>query len=209
MKTFNLKQSNLTATLSKKSVAFLATTLIAGGLFATATTASADEVTYVVKPGDTLSQISDKFYNDQTHIQSIAKANNISNIAMIYVGESLTFNTDATSDTETPAKSVVAQAAAPAVAVPAPATTPAPTANIATGNGFTANSAKEAIAMTESGGSYSAQNGQYYGRYQLTSSYLGGDFSPANQERVADNYVAGRYGSWEAAWQFHLSHGWY
>ncbi|MCJ1996716.1 LysM peptidoglycan-binding domain-containing protein [Lactococcus piscium] len=199
MKTFNLKQSNLTATLSKKSVAFLATTLIAGGLFATATTASADQVTYVVKPGDTLSQISDKFYNDQTHIQSIAKTNNISNIAMIYVGESLTFNTDATSDTETPAKSAVAQAAA----------TPAPTANIATGNGFTANSAKEAIAMTESGGSYSAQNGQYYGRYQLTSSYLGGDFSPANQERVADNYVAGRYGSWEAAWQFHLSHGWY
>ena len=116
MKTFNLKQSYLTATLSKKSVAFLATTLIAAGLFATATTASADEVTYVVKPGDTLSQISDKFYNDQAHIQSIAKANNISNIAMIYVGESLTFNTDAASDTETPAQSVVAQAAAPAVA---------------------------------------------------------------------------------------------
>lgn len=207
MKTFNLKQSNLTATLSKKSVAFLAITLIAGGLFATATTASADEVTYVVKPGDTLSQISDKFYNDQTHIQSIAKANNISNIAMIYVGESLTFNTDAKSDTEAPAKPVVEKAATPAVAAPAPAA--APTASIATGNGFTANSAREAIAMTESGGSYTAQNGQYYGRYQLTSSYLGGDFSPANQERVADNYVAGRYGSWEAAWQFHLSHGWY
>lgn len=79
----------------------------------------------------------------------------------------------------------------------------------ATHNGFSAGSAKEAIAMTESGGSYTAQNGQYYGRYQLSSSYLGGDFSPANQERVADSYVAGRYGSWDAAWAFHQAHGWY
>ena len=79
----------------------------------------------------------------------------------------------------------------------------------ATPNGFSAGSAKEAVAMTESGGSYTAQNGQYYGRYQLTSSYLGGDFSPANQERVADSYVAGRYGSWDAAWAFHQANGWY
>lgn len=79
----------------------------------------------------------------------------------------------------------------------------------ATHNGFSAGSAKEAVAMTESGGSYTAQNGQYYGRYQLSSSYLGGDFSPANQERVADSYVAGRYGSWDAAWAFHQAHGWY
>lgn len=79
----------------------------------------------------------------------------------------------------------------------------------ATHNGFSAGSAKEAVAMTESGGSYAAQNGQYYGRYQLSSSYLGGDFSPANQERVADSYVAGRYGSWDAAWAFHQAHGWY
>ena len=79
----------------------------------------------------------------------------------------------------------------------------------ATHNGFSAGSAKEAVAMTESGGSYTAQNGQYYGRYQLTSSYLGGDFSPANQERVADSYVAGRYGSWDAAWAFHQANGWY
>ena len=63
--------------------------------------------------------------------------------------------------------------------------------------------------MTESGGSYTAQNGRYIGRYQLTDSYLGGDYSPENQERVADSYVASRYGSWEAAWQFHLANGWY
>ena len=71
------------------------------------------------------------------------------------------------------------------------------------------SSAKEWIAQKESGGSYSATNYRYIGRYQLDSSYLGGDHSPENQERVADAYVAGRYGSWEAAKQFWLANGWY
>lgn len=211
MKTFNLKQSNLTAKLSKKSVAILATSLLGAGLFATATTASADQVKYTVQSGDTLSRISNKFYNDQTHIQSIAQANNIGNIGLIYVGQTLTIDTDAKANNTVQAQSTQAPAAQPTQVAPAApaASAQASSATISTGNGFTANSAKEAIAMTESGGSYTAQNGQYYGRYQLTSSYLGGDFSPANQERVADKYVAERYGSWEAAWQFHLSHGWY
>lgn len=69
--------------------------------------------------------------------------------------------------------------------------------------------AKEIIAFKESGGSYTAQNGQYYGRYQLTLSYLNGDLSPENQERVADAYVAGRYGTWSAALAFWQAHGWY
>lgn len=69
--------------------------------------------------------------------------------------------------------------------------------------------AKAWIANKESGGSYTAQNGQYYGKYQLSSSYLNGDYSAANQEQVADNYVANRYGSWTAAQQFWQSHGWY
>jgi len=68
--------------------------------------------------------------------------------------------------------------------------------------------AKAWIANKESG-SYTAQNGQYYGKYQLSSSYLNGDYSAANQEQVADNYVANRYGSWTAAQQFWQSHGWY
>ena len=69
--------------------------------------------------------------------------------------------------------------------------------------------AKAWIANKESGGSYTAQNGRYYGKYQLSSTYLNGDYSAANQERVADNYVASRYGSWTAAQQFWQSHGWY
>lgn len=69
--------------------------------------------------------------------------------------------------------------------------------------------AKAWIATRESGGSYSARNGQYIGKYQLSASYLNGDYSEANQERVADQYVASRYGSWSAAQSFWQSHGWY
>lgn len=71
------------------------------------------------------------------------------------------------------------------------------------------NSAKEEIARRESGGSYSARNGRYIGRYQLDSAYLNGDHSPENQERVAERYVANRYGSWQNALSFWDSHGWY
>ena len=69
--------------------------------------------------------------------------------------------------------------------------------------------AKNWIANRESGGSYTARNGQYVGKYQLSASYLHGDYSPANQERVADNYVKSRYGSWVNAKNFWLRHGWY
>ena len=69
--------------------------------------------------------------------------------------------------------------------------------------------AKEWIVQKESGGSYTKQNGNYYGKYQLSISYLNGDLSAANQEKVADQYVASRYGSWTAAQSFWESHGWY
>lgn len=69
--------------------------------------------------------------------------------------------------------------------------------------------AKNWIAMRESGGNYNARNGQYIGKYQLSAAYLGGNYSPANQERVANNYVKSRYGSWVNAKNFWISHGWY
>ena len=71
--------------------------------------------------------------------------------------------------------------------------------------------AKEWIAMKESRGDYNAVNpsGKYIGRYQLTASYLNGDYSPENQERVANEYVMNRYGSWVAAQQFWMANGWY
>lgn len=70
-------------------------------------------------------------------------------------------------------------------------------------------SAKNWIAQKESNGSYSATNGQYIGKYQLSSSMLNGDYSPENQERVADNYVTQRYGSWQNAKEAWLANGWY
>lgn len=69
--------------------------------------------------------------------------------------------------------------------------------------------AKEWIAQRESGGSYTAKNGLYYGRYQLTKSYLNGDYSAANQEKVAAQYVTSVYGSWNKAKTFWLANGWY
>ena len=70
-------------------------------------------------------------------------------------------------------------------------------------------SAKDYIAQRESGGDYNAQNGQYYGKYQLQIDMLGGDLSPENQEETAERYVMERYGSWEKAQEFWNSHGWY
>ena len=69
--------------------------------------------------------------------------------------------------------------------------------------------AREWIAGKESGRSYTVTNGQYIGKYQLSASYLNGDYSAENQERVANNYVSSRYGSWTNAKQHWLQNGWY
>ena len=69
--------------------------------------------------------------------------------------------------------------------------------------------AREWIAGKESGGSYTVTNGQYIGKYQLSASYLTGDYSAESQERVANNYVSSRYGSWTNAKQHWLQNGWY
>lgn len=70
-------------------------------------------------------------------------------------------------------------------------------------------SAKDWIVQRESGGNYNATNGRYYGAYQLDISYLNGDLSQENQDRVAEQYVSNRYGSWENAAAHWRSHGWY
>lgn len=72
-----------------------------------------------------------------------------------------------------------------------------------------ANGGLASIAKAESGNSYTARNGQYIGKYQLSASYLHGDYSPANQERVARQYAISRYGSISAAAAFHQAHGWW
>ncbi|WP_427813577.1 LysM peptidoglycan-binding domain-containing protein [Enterococcus sp. 22-H-5-01] len=191
------------------------TVLAAGaGLAMGATDAHASE-TYTVQSGDTLSKISHKLVGNDSLVSSIAKANKISNVNMIFAGQELTINGDtkaATTSTEasapvqeTTTQTTTVQETAPAATTTVTETPAATTANTAA----TTSSAKEWIAQKESGGSYSASNGQYVGRYQLSASYLNGDYSEANQERVADQYVTSRYGSWEGAQAFWQANGWY
>ena len=86
---------------------------------------------------------------------------------------------------------------------------PATTVTYTSNNSSSENDAKAWIAGRESGGSYTVTNGQYVGKYQLSSSYLNGDYSAANQEKVADSYVSARYGSWAAAKAHSQATGWY
>ena len=69
--------------------------------------------------------------------------------------------------------------------------------------------AKEWIAWRESGGDYNSRNGQFVGKFQLSEDKLDGDYSPEHQEEVADQYVADRYGSWQAAKEHWEANNWY
>ena len=196
-------------------------------VFAPSFVSAQESSTYTVKEGDTLSEIAE---THNTTVEKLAENNHIDNIHLIYVGQELvidgpvapaatpaptTYAAPAAQD-ETVSAPVaetteVAEEAAPVASAPAAEETVASTeasAPAATVSGSEAE-AKEWIAQKESGGSYTATNGRYIGRYQLTDSYLNGDYSAENQERVADAYVAGRYGSWTAAKNFWLNNGWY
>ncbi len=191
-----------------KSLALSAVALV--GFVAYTGTANADEINYTIKANDTLSSIAQEYFGSSDYVNRIATDNNISNVNLIYVGETLVLNTDASA--------TVAQTTAPAASTSQAATTQATTQTTQTTQSTTTYSstatgseaeAKEWIANKESGGSYTATNGQYIGRYQLTNSYLNGDYSATNQEKVADAYVLSRYGSWTAAKAFWLANGWY
>ena len=194
-------------------------------VFAPSFVSAQESSTYTVKEGDTLSEIAE---THNTTVEKLAENNHIDNIHLIYVGQELvidgpvapvapastTYEAPAAQD-ETVSAPVVettevveeAPVASEAVVEETVVSTEA-SAPVATVSGSEAE-AKEWIAQKESGGSYTATNGRYIGRYQLTDSYLNGDYSAENQERVADAYVAGRYGSWTAAKNFWLNNGWY
>ncbi|QDJ24583.1 LysM peptidoglycan-binding domain-containing protein [Pediococcus pentosaceus] len=224
---------SIKAKLSKLSIALLSGAALGAAMITTtSSSANADEI-YTVKSGDTLSEISYAFGLNGDY-NSLAKANNIKDANIIEVGQKLvitnsgdikkatklevntlpevaknanaanttTANTTASTTTNKTNTTTVAKTNTVATSTPATTTT---TSTVSGGEA----SAKAWIANKESGGSYSATNGQYVGKYQLSSSYLNGDYSAANQERVADNYVKSRYGSWSAAKSAWLSQGWY
>ena len=171
-------------------------------------TALANAETYTVQKGDTLSAIAKK---NGTTVDEIVSKNGIQDANKISIGQNLTINETTEEPAETPA-SVETSTATETVSESATSTDSTQSeSNQTTDTNLSSSevAAKEEIAQRESGDSYTAQNGQYYGRYQLSSSYLNGDLSPENQEKVADNYVASRYGSWTAALAFWNANGWY
>ena len=200
---------SLTTKKIKTTIAGVAALL---AFFAPSLASAQETVTYTVKSGDTLSEIAEKY---NTTVEKLAAKNNIKDIHLIYVDQVLVI--EGTASTVAPAATTEETAPVATETVEeAPAATTTYEAPAAESNNAAASTvsgseaeAKEWIAQKESGGSYTATNGRYIGRYQLTDSYLNGDYSAENQERVADAYVAGRYGSWTAAKNFWLNNGWY
>lgn len=236
--------------IKKALVSTLGTAAILGaGFFATTTSANAD-VRVTVKSGDTVAKIANQY---KSSVSAIKSANSLKNVNLIYVGESLTIPSSASTSTTTttPATTGTSQYSTTSANTNANTTYKAntnayntnsyktntnnynTTNNKTNTNNYSANttssattgtsntstststssssdsSAKAWIANKESGGSYSARNGQYIGKYQLSASYLNGDYSAANQEKVANQYVSSRYGSWAKAQAFWQANGWY
>lgn len=185
----------------KKNLKTTIAGLVAGATLLTAGVVSAE--TYTVQSGDTLSAIALKY---NTSVEKLAEQNKIYNPNLIHVGQAIEVGETASTTTEEkPAEQAPVAETVATISEATTTTTGSYTSNLSTDDA----AAKEWIAMKESSGSYDARNGIYIGRYQLTNTYLNGDYSPENQERVADAYVVERYGSWSAAYQFWLANGWY
>lgn len=211
----------------KKQIIAL-TGAIALSTAAFAGTASAKTIT--IQSGDTLSKLAAEH---NTTVRTLQNMNNIKSANLIYAGAQLEVgdgNGNATY--QAPVKQQTTQSTYKAPAqqqTQAKSTYKAPvqqkqqaqtqtksyqsTQKVSNASSYqgSSSSAKSWIAQKESSNSYEARSatGKYIGKYQLDKSYLNGDYSAANQERVADNYVKQRYGSWEKAKQFWVSNGWY
>lgn len=162
-------QNNILKTKSKSVKLGVAGAAFAAALLAPSV-AKADS--YTVQSGDTLSKIASAH---NTTVDYLASVNGISDIHFITVGQTIELDA-AAAPAQTASETPAVEASAPA----ATTTTSSYSSSLSSSDA----AAKETIAQRESSGSYTAQNGQYYGRYQLTSSYLNGDLSPENQERV-------------------------
>ena len=189
---------------TKKNLVKVFTTfgVVALGVSTTAVVANADMV-YTVQSGDTLSSISYKFAKDNSLINEIAKDNNLSDINQLHVGQKLLIKGNGEiaplNDNDQNAASQNSNEDKDA------AQKTSQSANLSSSE----QAAKEWIAQRESGGSYTAQNGVHYGRYQLDLAYLGGDLSPQHQEEVAQQYMQNRYGSWQATQAHWMANGWW
>lgn len=187
---------------------------LAGAMTTTAvlmnnTTANADTVvddhTVQVEAGDTLSELAHKH---GTSVDQLVKDNHIANANLIHVGDKLVVTPGAknTANNGDTTKNSVQNSQ---VTTNNNTNTNSTNTTATASSSVSGSSAGEAIAQAESGGDYNARNGRYIGKYQLDAAYLNGDYSPANQERVFQQYCQQRYGSVNGALQFRQSHGWY
>lgn len=175
----------------------------------------ADASTVKVATGDTVSGLADKY---NVSIDDIVKWNHLNDKNLIIVGDKLNIDgKDIKSKSDfnqnkQQSQQVVEQKVTPvqqtqqAISQPTQQNVQSQQTTQAQNVG---EDAKEQIAYGESRGSYTAQNGRYYGKYQLDLSYLGGDLSPQHQEDVFQQYCNDRYGSVEGALSFRQQHGWY
>lgn len=175
----------------------------------------ADASTVKVATGDTVSGLADKY---NVSIDDIVKWNHLNDKNLIIAGDKLNIDgKDIKSKSDfnqnkQQSQQVVEQKVTPvqqtqqAISQPTQQNVQSQQTTQAQNVG---EDAKEQIAYGESRGSYTAQNGRYYGKYQLDLSYLGGDLSPQHQEDVFQQYCNDRYGSVEGALSFRQQHGWY
>lgn len=152
-----------------------------------------------IQRGDTLSELAIKHH---TTVGQLATINHISNPDVIYAGTQLQIPVVPTSRTSNPLNS---NGTTTLIGMPTSTTT----AELVPTLDSIEKIARDYIVTHESHGSYTARNGRYIGKYQLDQNYLNGDFSPANQERVAHDYVLKRYGSWTNAMNHWKNHQWY
>ncbi|WP_061647390.1 LysM peptidoglycan-binding domain-containing protein, partial [Streptococcus pneumoniae] len=157
--------------ITKKIKATLAGVAALFAVFAPSFVSAQESSTYTVKEGDTLSEIAE---THNTTVEKLAENNHIDNIHLIYVGQELVID-GPVAPVATPAPATYAAPAAQDETVSAPvAETPVVSETVVSTVSGSEAEAKEWIAQKESGGSYTATNGRYIGRYQLTDSYLNG-----------------------------------
>ena len=191
----------MTKQMNGKKISAVAMGALALGIFGAQGQANAstkiDSRHVQVEAGDTLGKIADEY---DTTVDALVRDNNIADKNLIHVGDKLTITfPEEENNNQGQSKSQPTHTTSQNTG--STQQSPASTSG--------SNSAKEWIAQRESGGSYTATNGRYIGKYQLDAAYLKGDYSPANQERVSNEYALARYGSWEAAQAFWQSHNWW
>lgn len=218
-----------------KSIAVMAAISV-GIMFAVTANVDANaKVKHTVQNGDTISGLSQQYHVSQKKIQKANKGKDINTIyvgeVFVFDGKghvkidknsakapvntnsnnantqttASAANTNSVAAPQATTQSAVPQATTQSSAAPvqqAP-TAPAPAASAPVAS----NGTMDGIAQAESGNNYNARNGQYIGKYQLSASYLNGDYSPAHQEEVAQQYAVSRYGSVQAAAAYHAAHG--